>query len=204
MVLVKRQSKKMIFQQNLDAFNNKKTIQKIESAIVPSSEIIKNGYSLWIYDYFDIFNTLKGWVILGNYIEEVNIKTEHSQFPTEDFRILGVSNRIGIFDNETLKGEEINQKYKQVQTGNLSYNSHCVNVGSLGLVPEDLNGGYVSGIYIVFRVKKEFQDILTSEYILHILKSPYYLGIIGKYDTKYGAVRPNLTYEQLCYQNTIT
>ena len=31
-------------------------------------------------------------------------------------------------------------------------------------------------------------------------KSPYYLGIIGKYDTKYGAVRPNLTYEQLCYQ----
>jgi type I restriction enzyme M protein len=183
----------------LDAFNNKKTVQEIESAIVPSSEIIKNGYSLWIYDYFDIFNQLKGDIKrLGDYIEEITTKTEPSQFPTEDFRILGVSNSIGIFDNETLKGEEINQKYKQVSTGDLCYNPHRVNVGSLGLVPEDLSGGYVSGIYIVFRVKKEFQGILTSEYILHILKSPYYLGIIGKYDTKYGAVRANLTYEQLC------
>ncbi len=183
----------------LDAFNNKKIIQEIESAIVPSNEIIKNGYSLWIYDYFDIFNKLKGSIVrLGDYIEEVNEKTDPSQFPTEDFRILGVSNSIGIFDNEILKGEEINQKYKQVQTGDLSYNPHRVNVGSLGLVPGNLNGGYVSGIYIVFRIKKEFQDILTSEYILHILKSPYYLSIIGKYDTKYGAVRANLTYEQLC------
>lgn len=183
----------------LDAFNNKKIIQEIESAIVPSNEIIKNGYSLWIYDYFDIFNKLKGSIVrLGDYIEEVNEKTDPSQFPTEDFRILGVSNSIGIFDNEILKGEEINQKYKQVQTGDLSYNPHRVNVGSLGLVPGSLNGGYVSGIYIVFRIKKEFQDILTSEYILHILKSPYYLSIIGKYDTKYGAVRANLTYEQLC------
>lgn len=197
-------SRKKVIKENdlpatLDAFNNKKTVQEIESAIVPSSEIVKNGYSLWIYDYFDIFSKLKGDIIrLGDYIEEVNIKTEPSKFPTEDFRILGVSNSIGIFDNEILKGEEINQKYKQVKTGDLCYNPHRVNVGSLGLVPEDLNGGYVSGIYIVFRVKKEFKDILTSEYILHILKSPYYLRIIGKYDTKYGAVRANLTYEQLC------
>ena len=197
-------SRKKVIKENdlpatLDAFNNKKTVQEIESAIVPSSEIVKNGYSLWIYDYFDIFSKLKGNIIrLGDYIEEVNIKTEPSKFPTEDFRILGVSNSIGIFDNEILKGEEINQKYKQVKTGDLCYNPHRVNVGSLGLVPEDLSGGYVSGIYIVFRVKKEFKDILTSEYILHILKSPYYLRIIGKYDTKYGAVRANLTYEQLC------
>lgn len=183
----------------LDAFNNKKTIQEVESAIVPSTEIVKNSYSLWLYDYFDIFSNLKGNIVtLGDYIEEVNVKTEPLQFPTEDFRILGVSNSIGIFDNETLKGEVINQKYKQVQAGDLSYNPHRINVGSLGLVPEELSGGYVSGIYIVFRVKSQFQDILNPEYLLYVLKTPYYLGIINKYDTKYGAVRANLTYDQLC------
>lgn len=183
----------------LDAFNNKKIIQEIESTIVPSSEIIKNNYSLWIYDYFDIFNDLKGNIVrLGDYIEEVNLKTEPSQFPTENFRILGVSNSVGIFDNETLKGDIINQKYKQVQTGDLSYNPHRINVGSLGLVAKELSNGYVSGIYIVFRVRSQFINILNPEYLLYILKTPYYLRVVNRYDTKYGAVRANLTYEQLC------
>ncbi|WP_341749271.1 N-6 DNA methylase [Candidatus Tisiphia endosymbiont of Sialis lutaria] len=183
----------------LDAFNNKKAVAEIESAIIPSTEIAKNSYSLWIYDYLDIFANLKGDIIkLGDYIEEITEKTEPSLQPITDFRILGVSNSIGIFDNEILKGEDINQKYKHVQAGDLVYNPHRINVGSLGLVSEELNGGYVSGIYIVFRVLKKFQDTLPSEYLLHVLKSKYYLAIIGKYDTKYGAVRANLTYEQLC------
>ncbi|WP_425360025.1 N-6 DNA methylase [Candidatus Tisiphia endosymbiont of Ceraclea dissimilis] len=183
----------------LDAFNNKKAVAEIESAIIPSTEIAKNSYSLWIYDYLDIFANLKGDIIkLGDYIEEITEKIEPSLQPITDFRILGVSNSIGIFDNEILKGEDINQKYKQVQAGDLVYNPHRINVGSLGLVSEELNGGYVSGIYIVFRVLKKFQDTLPSEYLLHVLKSKYYLAIIGKYDTKYGAVRANLTYEQLC------
>ncbi len=183
----------------LDAFNNKKAVAEIESAIIPSTEIAKNSYSLWIYDYLDIFANLKGDIIkLGDYIEEITEKIEPSLQPITDFRILGVSNSIGIFDNEILKGEDINQKYKHVQAGDLVYNPHRINVGSLGLVSEELNGGYVSGIYIVFRVLKKFQDTLPSEYLLHVLKSKYYLAIIGKYDTKYGAVRANLTYEQLC------
>ncbi len=183
----------------LDAFNNKKAVAEIESAIIPSTEIAKNSYSLWIYDYLDIFANLKGDIIkLGDYIEEITEKTEPSLQPITDFRILGVSNSIGIFDNEILKGEDINQKYKYVQAGDLVYNPHRINVGSLGLVSEDLNGGYVSGIYIVFRVLKKFQNTLPSEYLLHVLKSKYYLAIIGKYDTKYGAVRANLTYEQIC------
>lgn len=106
----------------LDAFNNKKTVLEIESAIIASTEIAKNGYSLWIYDYFDIFANLKGEIIkLGNYIEEITEKTEPSLQPITDFRILGVSNSIGVFDNEILKGEDINQKYKQVQAGDLVY-----------------------------------------------------------------------------------
>ncbi|MDN3030919.1 MAG: N-6 DNA methylase [Candidatus Tisiphia sp.] len=131
----------------LDAFNNKKAVAEIESAIIPSTEIAKNSYSLWIYDYLDIFANLKGDIIkLGDYIEEITEKIEPSLQPITDFRILGVSNSIGIFDNEILKGEDINQKYKHVQAGDLVYNPHRINVGSLGLVSEELNGGYVSGI----------------------------------------------------------
>ncbi|HJD56857.1 MAG TPA: N-6 DNA methylase, partial [Rickettsia endosymbiont of Sericostoma sp. HW-2014] len=111
----------------LDAFNNKKAVAEIESAIIPSTEIAKNSYSLWIYDYLDIFANLKGDIIkLGDYIEEITEKIEPSLQPITDFRILGVSNSIGIFDNEILKGEDINQKYKHVQAGDLVYNPHRI------------------------------------------------------------------------------
>jgi restriction endonuclease S subunit len=70
-----------------------------------------------------------------------------------------------------------------------------VNVGSIGLVSEECAGGYVSGIYIVFRSKN---SKVPPEFILTLLKSDAYKKVIEAYDTKYGAVRANLTYEQLC------
>lgn len=183
----------------LDAFNNKKALTDIHSVIVPMSEIKIPSYSLWMYDYFDIFTSLKGNVVrLGDYIEEITKKTDPSLYPEKNFKILGVSNNIGVFENETLRGEEINQKYKQVITDDLTYNPHRINVGSIGIVPSELTGGYVSGIYIVFRIRNEYKDILNSRYLLNVLKSSYYLEVINKYDTKFGAVRANLTYEQLC------
>ena len=106
-----------------------------------------------------------------------------------------MSNKYGVFENEVLLGEEIKQKYKKVQKGDLVYNPHRINVGSIGLVPEECDGGYVSGIYIVFRSKNAK---VPPEFILTLLKSDAYRKVIEAYDTKYGAVRANLTYEQLC------
>ena len=94
------------------------------------------------------------------------------------------------------RGSEIKQSYTRVRTGDLVYNPHRVNVGSLGLVSKELDGGIVSGIYVVFRPIDP--ERLPPEYLLHLLKSEAYLEIIRAYDTKYGAVRPNLNWEQLC------
>jgi type I restriction enzyme S subunit len=133
--------------------------------------------------------------LLGDHIEEINEIVNPSDNPDDEFNILGISNKIGVFENETMQGDQIKQKYKRVHSKQLVYNPHRVNVGSIGLVTEELDGGYVSNIYIVFKSKNEG---MPPEYILSILKSPTYKRIIEAYDTKYGAVRANLTYEQLC------
>ena len=91
-------------------------------------------------------------------------------------------------------GRNIKQKYTRVSAGDLVYNPHRVNVGSIGLVPQELEGGIVSGIYVVFRPKNPAQ--LPPDYLLRVLKSKTYLFIINAYDTKYGAVRGNLNWEQ--------
>lgn len=131
------------------------------------------------------------WAVISKKKTE---KVSPADFPDDEFSILGVSNKYGVFENEVLLGEEIKQKYKKVHKGDLVYNPHRVNVGSIGLVPEECDGGYVSGIYIVFRSKNAK---IPPEFILTLLKSDAYKKVIEAYDTKYGAVRANLTYEQL-------
>ena len=54
----------------------------------------------------------------------------------------------------------------------------------------------VHGIYVVFRPQNT--DQLPSEYLCYLLKTEEYLKIIRAYDTRHGAVRANLNWEQLC------
>jgi len=180
----------------LDSFNGGKKSPEIESCILENADIKKNDYSLWVYDYVEVIPPSEYEMeLLGDYIEEKTVKVSPADFPDDEFSILGVSNKYGVFENEVLLGEEIKQKYKKVQKGDLVYNPHRVNVGSIGLVSEECAGGYVSGIYIVFRSKN---SKVPPEFILTLLKSDAYKKVIEAYDTKYGAVRANLTYEQLC------
>lgn len=169
----------------------------IDHAVIDNDTIRQNDNSLWIYDYIEIVppvapERLKS---LGNEIEVSGERIKPNEFESETFRVLGVSNTIGVFLNEEKEGRDINQAYIKVQAGDLVYNPHRVNVGSLGLVPQELDGGIVSGIYVVFRSKNP--DKFPPEYLLRLLKSNMYLYIIRAYDTKYGAVRANLNWEQL-------
>lgn len=169
----------------------------IDHAVVDNDTIRQNSNSLWIYDYIEIVppvspDRLTG---LGAEIEKSGKKVKPSDFEAETFRVLGVSNTIGVFLNEEKEGRDINQAYIKVNAGDLVYNPHRVNVGSLGLVPKELDGGIVSGIYVVFRSKNP--EKFPPEYLLRLLKSNMYLHIIRAYDTKYGAVRANLNWPQL-------
>lgn len=192
--------KKMISENDLptmlDGFNAQHTSSEIHSCVVEQEDIINNHCSLWAYDYLELYpSSSYPMGYLGDFIEEQTQKINPQDFPNEEFQILGCSNQFGIFENELLLGEEIRQQYKQVRTGDLVYNPHRVNVGSIGLVTQENDGGYVSGIYVVFRT---IHPQLPPEYILWLLKSEHYLRIIRAYDSRYGAVRANLTYEMLC------
>ncbi|MHA1410442.1 MAG: N-6 DNA methylase [Candidatus Odinarchaeia archaeon] len=181
----------------LDSFNEEKIADLIRGDIVKNENIKDNNYSLWFYDYFEeIPKTTHKLDFLGEYIKERDETVMPQKYPNKEFGILGVNNIDGIFFNETVLGENIKQKYKRVYAGDLVYNPHRVNVGSIGIVPEELDGKYVSSIYIIFYSKDK--KIIPPEFIHTLLKTPTYLEIIKAYDTKYGAVRANLTYEMLC------
>ncbi len=170
-------------------------IPPTDTAIIPLNEVKNKSNSLWLYDYIDATPQIEEGVLLGQHVERSGNRFRPSDYPDETFSILGVSNTIGVFLNEARLGSDIKQSYIEVMAGDLVYNPHRVNVGSLGLVTEELEGGIVSGIYVVFRPKCPSR--LPPEYLYHILKRKPYLQLINAYDSKHGAVRSNLNFEQL-------
>ncbi|MCY4275521.1 MAG: N-6 DNA methylase [Gammaproteobacteria bacterium] len=167
------------------------------NAVIVDQDEVRNKNSLWPYDYTEIIPpTEKHLTPLGDLISISGERLSPSEFPDQVFQVLGVSNDNGIFLNEEKIGGEITQRYIRVSEGDLVYNPHRVNVGSIGVVPSDFDGGIVSGIYVVFRPKKNTLNI-SSEYIYYLLKSPIYIQIIRAYDTR-GSVRANLSWDQLC------
>ena len=125
-------------------------------------------------------------------IQERNEKVRLFNFPETIFRILGVSNTIGVFHAYDARGDEINQPYKRVQAGDFFYNPYRVNVGSLGIVPPSLDNGFVSPAYVVFSVDESkvapqlLESILTSRWFNLRLRA-----------ATTGSVRQNLTYSLL-------
>ncbi|MDH4201004.1 MAG: N-6 DNA methylase [Spirochaetia bacterium] len=168
----------------------------IDYHIENQTEVQKQN-SLWIYDYIEVEpHTSNKLEYLGNHIEQSGTKISPSDFEDDEiYRILGVSNIDGVFFNEEKEGREIRQSYIRVSGGDIVYNPHRVNVGSIGVVPEKYNGDFVSGIYVVFRPIDPVA--MPPRYICNLLKSDVYINIIKAYDTKYGAVRANLNYEML-------
>lgn len=180
-----------------DAFKSEKPSMEIESYVVDNEIIRRNDNSLWIYDYFEVLpESQYPMEYLGDYIEPSGQLTILSEFPDQEFIILGVNNRQGIVETDIKLGEEIKQKYQKVSNGDMVYNPHRFNVGSIGLVTEEYDGGYVPGIYVVFKATKP--DKAPASYIVWLLKSNLYKQVIEAYDTKHGAVRANMTYDQLC------
>lgn len=131
-------------------------------------------------------------VQLAPLIQERNEKVNLFDFPDIIFRILGVSNTLCVFHAYDARGDEINQPYKRVHAGDFFYNPYRVNVGSLGIVPPSLDGGFVSPAYVVFRVNENqviprlLETILTSRWFNPRLRA-----------ATTGSVRQNLTFDLL-------
>ena len=180
----------------LDAFNGRQTSHEIDSYIIDNPVIRSHSNSLWIYDYVELIpKSLFPMESLKPHIRRSGELITPSDFPDQEFVILGVNNRQGVYENDIILGGDIKQRYRKISTGDIVYNPHRVNVGSIGLVTEEYDGGYVPSIYVVF--KPNNPDLLPPNYIVWLLKSELYKRVIEAYDTKHGAVRANLTYDQL-------
>ena len=129
---------------------------------------------------------------LGTLICEHNEKVRPFEQPEQIFRILGVTNTGGIFHAYDSLGKDINQPYKHVNAFDLAYNPYRINVGSIGLVPVELAGNFISPAYIVFSCDR---TRLAPEFLALVLKTDWFNPMLRAATA--GSVRQSLTYDLL-------
>lgn len=128
-------------------------------------------------------------VKLGMHIQEESHKVKLFDFPDEEFGILGVNNKIGIFDAYKEKGANINQAYKKMEVDWLAYNPYRINVGSIGMRTAEQRHEYISPAYVVFSCK----ETLLPDFLYKLFKTDRFNKIIKESTT--GSVRQNLTFD---------
>jgi len=128
---------------------------------------------------------------LSNLIQERSEKVKLFEEPEKLFAILGVNNKIGLFDAYEQYGNEINQAYKKVYDGDLAYNPYRINVGSIGLKTKELKNNFISPAYVVFSSNEK----LNPNYLYKIFKTDTFNKIIN--DNTTGSVRQNLKFDTL-------
>lgn len=129
--------------------------------------------------------------ILGSVIEEQKETIKPKLFPDEEFKILGVNNKVGLFDAYLQLGAKIKQPYKIVKNGYLIYNPYRVNVGSIGLKTDLQNHNLISNAYVVFSCTEK----LLPEFLYRLFQTNIFNKII-RFNTS-GSVRQNLTFQIL-------
>lgn len=110
---------------------------------------------------------------------------------SENFEVYGVSKVDGITITSHKKSADLS-KYIVINERFFAYNPYRINVGSIALTPEGVQG-LVSPAYVVFRTDK---NKLLPELLLDYLKSREGLSQIKKHAR--GTVRKALRYEDLC------
>lgn len=130
-------------------------------------------------------------VPLSKLIFERSERVKLYDFPDKEFKILGVNNKIGLFDAYNELGANINQSYKKVYNQDLAYNPYRINVGSIGWKTSNQKNEFISPAYVVFETSNE----LSSEYLFLMFQTDSFNEIIK--DNTTGSVRQNLKFDTL-------
>ncbi|MCX8130888.1 MAG: N-6 DNA methylase [Clostridia bacterium] len=187
-----------------ESYYSEKTFYRIDQTVRGTQRNLKNSFVVNLSDThsrldpaFYVFKykvepMMQSFEPLGNKIEEgrERFRPQNDDEMDREYPILSVTNNEGVIFNEYRKGEEFTQSYKKVKEGDIVYNPYRVNVGSIGVVPEELDGGFVSPAYVVFRSKA-----YKPEFIVELLKSPFYKLYIDVLST--GSIRDSLSYDLL-------
>jgi restriction endonuclease S subunit len=170
----------------LEADIAREYVSNIDSSIVNEhqeiytiKEILKSGAKYPMVK-------LKDYLILNEN------KIKPNKTPDINYKVLGVSNEVGIFLNEKLQAEETNQSYFIVAKNEFCYNPYRINVGSIGLNTNDFDNQIISGAYIVFACK---EDELSPKYLNALFKSKGFLDYVN--DKANGGVRMNFKFEDM-------
>ena len=131
-------------------------------------------------------------VKLKDYLILNENKIKPNKYPDVNYKVLGVSNEIGIFLNEKLQAEETNQSYYVVAKNEFCYNPYRINVGSIALNTNDYDNQIISGAYVVFACK---QDELNPKYLDALFKSKGFFNYVN--DKANGGVRMNFKFEDM-------
>ena len=131
-------------------------------------------------------------VKLKDYLILNENKIKPNKNPDVNYKVLCVSNEVGIFLNEKLQAEETNQSYFVVAKNEFCYNPYRINVGSIGLNTNDYDNQIISGAYIVFACK---EDELNPKYLDTLFKSKGFLNYVN--DKANGGVRMNFKFEDM-------
>lgn len=157
--------------------------------VVPFNETegrLDPPFYLWRYQASRLLATL---LPLGDSIEEAG---ERFSPKTDDdldreYPMISVSSDGRVTLNEYVRGESFGPNYrpKKVRHNDFVYNPMRANIGSIGLVPKELDGSLASPDYKVFRSKK-----LKPEFLLNLLRAPFYRMYIDVVST--GSIRDRL------------
>lgn len=126
---------------------------------------------------------------IGEFLIKETLKLSQSNESNPE--IYGVSNIEGITKTQHKKSDNLSG-YIEIRPSYFAYNPYRINVGSIGLTPEGING-YVSPAYVVFRTD---ETKLLPEILFNFLKSAEGIGEIRRHAR--GTVRQALRFEDLC------
>ena len=186
----------MDYNQNPDL----RTTKSPTSIEVAYDKLKKNKYNLFPFEYMEHLPEnvdITKLVSFAQFIEEKNIRFNYDEFEDKDEEcvILSVT-KNGIYINETCSVQELSekaQKYKRVKVGDIVYNPHRINIGSVGVVPQLHMNMYVPQIYPVFVIKENID--ISPYFFVNLLKKKEYQTIINDYCI--GGARANLKIEWL-------
>lgn len=103
----------------------------------------------------------------------------------QDYSILSVSSDGLITVREVLKGEDIATPQKCVKKGDIVYNPMRANIGSIGVVINEINNPLASPDYHVLQ-----SEGIDAEFLISILRTPFYKFYIDVVTT--GSIRDRL------------